>query len=133
MIFGLFDQLFPIMFTIIFLFVIGTFIYTAVAGLTTWHKNSQSPRLTVPAKVVAKRQNKTHHSHPVAGDASGDHGFNSPKSTSYYVNFEDERGDRMEFSVRGQDYGMLVEGDAGRLSFQGTRFLDFERNIENGF
>ena len=85
MIFGLFDQLFPIMFTIIFLFVIGTFIYTAVTGLTTWHKNNQSPRLTVPAKVVAKRQNTTHHSHPVAGDASGAHGFHSTTSTSYYL------------------------------------------------
>ena len=64
MIFGLFDQLFPLMFTVIFLIVIGTFIYTAVTGLTTWHKNNQSPRLTVRAKVVAKRQNTTHHSHP---------------------------------------------------------------------
>ena len=126
MIFGLFDQLFPIMFTIIFLFVIGTFIYTAVTGLTTWHKNNQSPRLTVPAKVVAKRQNTTHHSHPVAGDASGAHGFHSTTSTSYYVTFEVESGDRMEFAVRGQDYGMLVEGDEGRLSFQGTRFLVFD-------
>lgn len=34
MIFGLFDQLFPLMFTVIFLIVIGTFIYTAVTGLT---------------------------------------------------------------------------------------------------
>ena len=126
MIFGLFDQLFPLMFTVIFLIVIGTFIYTAVTGLTTWHKNNQSPRLTVPAKVVAKRQNTTHHSHPAAGDAS-------TTSTSYYVTFEVESGDRMEFAVRGQDYGMLVEGDTGRLSFQGTRFLDFERDIGNGF
>lgn len=130
MIFGLFDQLFPLMFTVIFLIVIGTFIYTAVTGLTTWHKNNQSPRLTVPAKVVAKRQNTTHHSHPAAGDASGAHGFHSTTSTSYYVTFEVESGDRMEFAVRGQDYGMLVEGDTGRLSFQETRFLDFERYRE---
>lgn len=33
MIFGLFDQLFPLMFTVIFLIVIGTFIYTAVTDL----------------------------------------------------------------------------------------------------
>ena len=118
MIFGLFDQVFPFMFTVIFLIVIGTFIYTAVTGLTTWHKNNQSPRLTVRAKVVAKRQNTTHHSHPAAGDASGAHGFHSTTSTSYYVTFEVESGDRMEFAVRGQDYGMLVEGDTGRLGFQ---------------
>ena len=33
----------------------------------------------------------------------------------------------MEFHVSGQQYGMLVEGDQGKLSFQGTRFLNFER------
>ena len=70
MFFGLFDQLFPLMFTAVFLFIVGTFIYTAVIGFNTWHKNNQSPRLTVPAKVVTKRQNTTHHSHPAAGDAS---------------------------------------------------------------
>ena len=26
------------------------------------------------------------------------------------------------------DYGMLVEGDIGKLSFQGTRYLGFQRN-----
>ncbi len=29
--------------------------------------------------------------------------------------------------MRGTDYGMLAEGDRGRLTFQGTRFLGFER------
>ena len=75
MFFGLFDQLFPLMFTAVFLFIVGTFIYTAVIGFNTWHKNNQSPRLTVPARVVTKRQNTTHHSHPAAGDASGAHGL----------------------------------------------------------
>ena len=87
----------------------------------------------MPARVVTKRQNTTRHSHPAAGDASGAHGFHSTTSTSYYVTFEVESGDRIEFAVRGQDYGMLVEGDTGRLSFQGTRFLGFERNIGNDF
>ena len=27
----------------------------------------------------------------------------------------------------GLEYGMLAEGDAGRLTFQGTRYLSFER------
>ena len=47
--------------------------------------------------------------------------------TSYYVTFQVESGDRMEFSVSGAEYGMLIEGDRGRLSFQGTRYLGFER------
>ncbi|MCI9457297.1 MAG: DUF2500 domain-containing protein, partial [Oscillospiraceae bacterium] len=38
-----------------------------------------------------------------------------------------ESGDRMEFQVQDTDYGLLVEGDRGKLTFQGTRFLGFER------
>ena len=34
----------------------------------------------------------------------------------------------MELSVSGSEYGMLVEGDRGGLSFQGTRYLSFERS-----
>ena len=30
-------------------------------------------------------------------------------------------------NVSGQEYGLLVEGDVGMLSFQGTRYLGFER------
>jgi len=29
--------------------------------------------------------------------------------------------------MTGQEYGMLVEGDKGNLTFQGTRYLGFER------
>ena len=48
-------------------------------------------------------------------------------STSYYVTFQVESGDRIELGVSGMEYGMLIEGDTGRLSFQGTRYLSFER------
>ena len=48
-------------------------------------------------------------------------------STFYYTTFEVESGDRMELAVSGQDFGMLAEGDTGRLTFQGTRFKGFER------
>ena len=58
---------------------------------------------------------------------SGAHGFHTTSSTTYYVTFQVERGDRMEFHVSGLEYGMLAEGDTGRLIFQGTRYLSFER------
>ena len=92
-----------------------------------WNKNNQSPRLTVPASVTAKRTNVSRHQHANAGDVTGTHGFHSASTTSYYVTFQVESGDRMELSVTGREYGMLSEGDAGRLSFQGTRYLGFER------
>ena len=47
--------------------------------------------------------------------------------THYYATFEVESGDRMEFELRGSEYGLLAEGDLGKLTFQGTRYLGFER------
>lgn len=112
---------FEILFFVMFFLVLGTFIVTFVKGIGEWHSNNQSPRLTVEASVAAKRINVSHHQH-----AGGDN-FHTTTSTSYYVTFEVESGDRMELHVSGSDYGMLVEGDHGRLTFQGTRYLGFER------
>ena len=56
------------------------------------------------------------------------HGYDTSTFTSYYVTFQVESGDRMEFEVDGSDYGLLVQGDIGKLSFQGTRYLGFERS-----
>lgn len=120
--FGGFD-LFGIMFTIVFLLVIGVFIVILVKGMGEWNKNNHSPKLTVPAAIVAKRANVSHHRH---GGATGVHHHHT--STTYYVTFQVESGDRMEFHISGQEYGLLIEGDRGNLSFQGTRYLGFERS-----
>lgn len=113
--FGIFGIVFPLM----FLLVMGIFIVTFVKIIGTWHKNNNSPRLTVPATVVAKRTSHSHH-HTGSHHASHHH-------THYHVTFEVESGDRMELSVTGPEFGLLVEGDRGRLTFQGTRYLGFER------
>lgn len=112
--------LFGVVFTVMFLFVAGMIIATAVRGIGQWNKNNNSPRLTVSAEVVGKRMD-VHHHH------QGGEVHHSSSSTSYYVTFQVESGDRMELHVSGSDYGMLIEGDSGRLSFQGTRYLGFER------
>ena len=113
----------PIFMFVIFAFVIGTFIVAAVRGIGEWNKNNHSPRLTVPATLVTKRTNVSHHRH----NHSGTHMAHTSTSTTYHVTFQFESGDRMEFHVNGQEYGMLVEGDYGDLSFQGTRYLGFVR------
>ena len=111
--------LFEVMFVLIFIIVIGMFIFVAVSGLRQWSKDNHSPRLTVDAQVVTKRTSVTHHH-----DTEHSMGHTS---TSHYVTFQVQSGDRMEFHVAGREYGMLVEGDFGRLTFQGTRYLGFER------
>ena len=49
------DMLFSILFPILFLVVLGMILYTIIGNISTWNKNNHSPRLTVPATVVAKR------------------------------------------------------------------------------
>ena len=116
--------MFNIMFTIVFILVIGTFVVILVKGISEWNKNNHSPRLTVPATIIAKRTNVSRHRH---GGANSHHHHHT--STTYYVTFQVESGDRMEFHISGQEYGLLIEGDHGNLSFQGTRYLGFERSI----
>ena len=120
--FGYGFDMFSIMFSIVFIIVIGMFVVTAIKGIGQWNKNNNSPRLTVPATVVAKRTNVSHHNH--AGTNGHRH---HSASTTYYVTFQVESGDRMELHLSGHEFGMLVEGDKGKLSFQGTRYLGFER------
>jgi hypothetical protein len=74
-------------------------------------RNEASPVVNVPAKVVAKRN-----------QPAINHRF-----INYFVAFEFEDGERSEFELQGQEYGVLVEGDAGVLRHQGTRYLGFKR------
>ena len=121
--FGFGFGLFEVIFVLMFLLVFGLILTTVIKGISQWNKNNNSPRLTVPATVVSKRTNVSHHHHPV-GDG---HGVHHSTSTSYYVTFQVESGDRMELHMAGHQFGMLVEGDRGNLTFQGTRYLGFER------
>ncbi len=111
-------SIFSLMFSVVALFILGMFAAIIFRSISQWNKNNHSPRLTVPARVVAKRTHVTHRA-----DADGMGG----RSTSYYATFQFESGDRLELRLQGREYGLIVEGDRGDLSFQGTRFLDFVR------
>ena len=110
---------FEIMSVLVVLIVVGTSVFGIVSRIRRLGRNSNSPRLTVEAQVVAKHTSVTHQS-------GADDSMNYT-STSYYVTFQVESGDQLEFQVTGQEYGMLMEGDFGRLTFQGTWYLGFER------
>jgi len=115
--------MFELFFGLVFLFVIGTFIVHIVQGIAEWNSNNHSPCLTIPAVITGKRPHTSRHHH----NHNGHH--HTTHSTSYYVTFQTESGERMEFRLSGREYGMLAEGDRGTLSYQGTRYLGFERNI----
>lgn len=120
--FGFGFHAFEGMFTLVFVLVIGLFIYAVVQAIARKQKNDASPRLTVQARVVSRRQEVTHHARNM-----NDGVYHTSSTTRYFVTFQVESGDRLELQLDGSDFGMLAEGDEGRLSFQGTRFLEFQR------
>lgn len=113
----------PIIIAIGFVLVFGTIIVRSIQGAKQWKRNNESPVLTVDATVVTKRTDVHHHPH----NTGTDNMHHMSSSTTYYATFEVNSGDRLEFQIRDTEYGMLVENDRGKLSFQGTRYLGFER------
>jgi hypothetical protein len=122
--FGAFNRIFVIMFVVIIVVFIAAF----VLGLSRYGKNNASPRIPARAKIVAKREDTSTHTQYHAGDVTGAHGSFQSQSTNYFATFEFETGDRMELGVTDREYGLFAEGDAGTLTFQGKRFIGFERN-----
>ena len=121
--FGMTFSIMRIMVPVIFVLVFGIIIVAMVRGICEWNKNNHSPKLSVPAKVVSRRTAVSHHHHHQGNGMHHTH-----TATSYYSTFQVESGDRIEFLVSGTEYGMLAEGDSGKLTFQGTRYLNFQRN-----
>lgn len=113
---------FPIFFSITFVLVFGVIIFVVIKGISQWNKNNHSPVLIVDARLVAKRTDVSHYH-----NNTGNGAMHTSTSTTYYATFEVESGDRLELCVSGYEYGMMAEGDYGRLTFQGTRFKSFER------
>ena len=116
-------HIFPIFFFVIFTLMLVMFAVTAVRGLGQWSKNNRSPVLTVEAVVVAKRADVSRHIHSAGPEAAPVHSSH----TTYYAAFQVESGDRMELCLPAAEYGLLAEGDRGRLTFQGTRYQGFSR------
>ena len=116
----------PLMTVLIAVFAV-LFVGAIGRGIWVWIKNNRSPVQTVNARVVAKRMKVSGHGHAMAGHAAAMQGLDSSTCTRYFATFEMENGKRLELSVKDSEYGMLAEGDRGRFSFQGTRYLGFEQ------
>ena len=89
-----------------------------VRSVGEWNRNNHAPRPTVAAQIVSRRTG-------ISTQTMGDGAMHT--TTTHYVTFEVASGDRMEMRVPGREYGLLTEGGRGQLSFQGTRYLSFER------
>lgn len=56
-------------------------------------------------------------------------GGRTPADQDYFVTFQFPDGQRLELKVSGRVSGVLVPGDEGNLQWQGSRYLDFAREI----
>lgn len=106
----------PIIVIMFFIIITGVILFSVGKGIRENMRNNAMEEVNIPARIIAKR---TH--------VWGGHG-NSSAHTSYYTTFEDESGERTEFSVSDSFYSMHAEGDTGMLTHQGTRFVHFERD-----
>ena len=116
---GMGFQIMNILSIIMFVVVFAVVITGLVRSISRWSKNERSPRLTVEAQVVAKRT--------AMQRIMSNKRYSGRDYTNYYATFQFESGDRLELELQGREYGMIVEGDSGKLTFQGTRYLGFER------
>lgn len=121
------DAMFDTSFDILVVLFFGVIGYVVVKGVVQWNRNNHSPLINVPAAVIAKRADVSSHRYANANDFSGAHGYRTTSSTDYYITFQTKSGERIEFSVEDSEYGLLIEGDEGVLSYQGTRYLGFKR------
>ena len=99
----------------IFAIVVGVFLYAIVSGLRIWMGNNASEVVKRAVTVVDKRTE--------VWGGSGE----SSANTNYYVTFEMDEQSRIELPVRADRYGLMIVGDQGELTYQGTRFKEFHR------
>lgn len=95
-------------------------------------KNAKFPVQSVRASVVSKRTKVKYAygdrfdvSVPVTRESKTVNITDS--GLIYYVTFLVAGKESLELEVNGEDYLTLHEDDIGRLSFQGTRYLRFEK------
>ena len=109
-------RIFPVIFAIVFLGILGVFVFIGLRGFKGWLYNNRQQVYNDPVRVADKRTHVwgggTHH---------------ASANTSYYITFEFENGERQEFMVPDRVYGQTASGDTGTLTWQGTRFHDFQR------
>ena len=104
--------------------IVGAILFALLRGLYIWNKNNHSPRVTEEAEVYTKRQDFS-----TFTNRSRNTQFGSYRSirVRYFVVFQTKNSGAVKLKVSSDDFDMLREGEKGLLTFQGTRFLGFEK------
>lgn len=97
------------------LLVVGGFMYVIIKAISIGIANNRAALLTKRCKVVDKRTE--------VWGGSGE----SSANTNYFITFEFDDLSRIELQVRPDQFGLIVAGDQGEVTYQGTRFKGFAR------
>ena len=119
--FDIFPIVFFIIFALIFLCFFVIITITLIRNGKQGRLDRKAPVLSVNATLIAKRADYRHYHNQLPNNNMHN------TATTYFCTFEVESGDRIELYVPNTEYGLLIEGDVGKLTFQGTRYLSFVR------
>jgi uncharacterized protein (DUF58 family) len=108
-----FFSMFNVVFVIISAAFLGLVLFLVCSEIAKWARNNSAPKISAEAVVKSKRMH-----------------ISRNRTAQYFVTFEFSTGDRKEFNVPHEEYGLLAEGDSGIIIFQGTRYIGFQRNIK---
>jgi Protein of unknown function (DUF2500) len=116
------ESLIIIGFFVFFLSILAFGIGSAVKSkFDETEKNKKNDSLPISEKSVKITSRRTY--------VSGGGKFNA--HTTYYATFEIvETKERLEFQIPSDKYGLMSENDLGELTFQGTRFHNFQRTLQ---
>ncbi|WBW97537.1 DUF2500 domain-containing protein [Oceanirhabdus sp. W0125-5] len=116
--------MFNLMFSIVPLMMLCIFIIFILKMVTNYSRNASQPILTEHVRVIGKRTNVSSHL-----NSSNSNMSHRRTSTTYYVAFETDAGQRLELRMSGREYGIIMEGDTGNLMYQGEWFKRFDRDV----
>jgi hypothetical protein len=104
-----------------FAIVIGGITYQQIQKMRVSARNDSLPILTTRATLVSKRKD-------VIAQPPGINPKNQiAPSTTFFASFRLPEGQTVEVQVDNVQFAALTEGEAGQLTYQGTRFLGFAK------
>ena len=91
--------------------------------IVNWLKNKLSPKVVVQSTISNKYMKKNN----VYRQGDFAPGIHLREIITYYVTFNIESGEDIEFRVSKSKYLKLKKGNKGKLTYQGGRFIRFDR------
>jgi hypothetical protein len=112
----------PILIGLIFAAILGTAGYQLFKKARESSRNDALPVTAVHATVSATRTNT------IAQPAELNPKYKIDPVTKFFVTFRLSEGRTVEFELSSQQLAPLTEGQQGKLTYQGTRYLGFEKS-----